>query len=54
MVLLTVRPVLVNYPSGHHRPSAQDFVDCLSPLLLELCFWLGFIWDLFLGLVGPL
>jgi hypothetical protein len=27
---------------------------CLSPLLFELCFYAGLVWDLFLRLVGLL
>jgi hypothetical protein len=41
-------------PLGHLGLSAWDFVGCLSPFLLELCFRVALSWGLFLGLVGPL
>jgi hypothetical protein len=59
-LLRTIRPNLwtillahANCSPSHLRPSAQGFADCLSHLPLELRFRLGFVWDLFLGLVGP-
>jgi hypothetical protein len=46
LVLRTIRLVLADRP-----PEASQ---CLSPLLLVLCFRFGLSLDLFLELVGPL
>jgi hypothetical protein len=50
----TVRCLHTDRLPGHHGLSARDFVDCLSPLLLECRFCFGIAWGLFLVLVGPL
>jgi hypothetical protein len=49
-----VRLVLADRPPGHRGLSATGTTDCLSPLLLELCFRVALNWGLFLGLVGSL
>jgi hypothetical protein len=41
-------------PPGGRKQSAWCFAELLSPLLLESHFHFGFVWMLFLGLVGPL
>jgi hypothetical protein len=50
----TVCALLADNTPGHCGQSSWCFPDCLSPLLFELFFGVGLVWDLFLGLVGPL
>jgi hypothetical protein len=52
--LLEVRVAISDGPPPTRGQSVWCFPDCLSPFLLELRFHLGFVRDLFLGLVGPL
>jgi hypothetical protein len=49
----TIQVHMDRLPS-HHRPSAPGLTDCLSHLLIELCFRVALSLGLFLGLVGPL
>jgi hypothetical protein len=50
----TIHPAHVDRPPDHLGLSTWDFADCLSLLLLVLCFRVALSWGLFLGLVGPL